>query len=273
MSMNPKYSLCNEKDEDTILGAVTNGAQEPPLEGGNMEKVIYALWQDPSVDRETHNARLRGEVAETLSAAEGVCAVQVNISDEAVAPATAIRQVNTKPQMDSVVQIWVHSALDRFRAPLDEIIAKSVGRMAAYLVTESQPIPNTKHRPQPGHRTEGFSQVVFLKRPPRLRYQEWLFNWLRLHTDVGIETQSNFEYIQNVVVRSLTYGAPHYDAMIEECFPAEAMTNPQAFYDAVGNEEKFQKNLATMMESCQRFIDFDKIDVVPTSQYVIKPIN
>ncbi len=268
------YSLCGKKDEGGILEpCYKRVANDITLKGGNMEKIVYAVWRDPSIDRETHNARLRGEVAEALSNSESVCAVQVNISDDAVEPAAAIRQVNTKPQMDSVIQIWVHSALDRFRTPLDEIVTKSVGRMAAYLVTESQPIPNTLHRPKPGQRTEGFSQVVFLKRPPRLRYEEWLFNWLRLHTDVGIDTQSNFEYVQNVVVRTLTYGAPQYDAMIEECFPVEAMTNSQAFYDAIGNEEKFQKNLATMMESCQRFIDFDKIDVVPTSQYVIKPLR
>ena len=86
------------------------------------------------------------------------------------------------------------------RPPLDEIVAKGVDRMAAYLVTESRPIPNTLHRPKPGQRTGGFSQVVFLKRPPRLTYEAWLDNWLRLHTNVGIETQRNFEYVQNVIV-------------------------------------------------------------------------
>ena len=45
------------------------------------------------------------------------------------------------------------------------------------------------------------------------------------------------------------------------------MTNPQAFYDAVGDEPKFQANLATMMDSCGRFIDFTRIDIIPTSQF------
>jgi len=238
-----------------------------------MEKVIYAIWRDPSVDEKTHHKKLREEIGGALANADGVHAVQVNLSDEHVASATAIKQINTKPQMDSTIQVWVDSALDRFRAPLDEIVSGGVGRMAAYLATESQPIVNTAHPPKPGTRTEGFSQVVFLRRPSHLAYDAWLHNWLVLHTAVGIDTQSNFEYIQNVITRQLTYGAPHYDAMIEECFPAEAMTNPQAFYDAVGNEEKFQKNLAAMMESCGRFIDFSRIDVVPTSQYVINPLT
>ncbi|QVM89001.1 hypothetical protein I0D68_06105 [Pseudomonas lalucatii] len=37
-----------------------------------------------------------------------------------------------------------------------------------------------------------------------------------------------------------------------------------------GDEEKFQRNLTAMLDSCKRFLDFDKIDVVPTSQYPIK---
>ena len=49
------------------------------------------------------------------------------------------------------------------------------------------------------------------------------------------------------------------------------MTDPQAFFDAAGDEDKFQRNLQAMMESCQRFIDFDKIDVIPTSQYLVRP--
>ena len=44
------------------------------------------------------------------------------------------------------------------------------------------------------------------------------------------------------------------------------MTDPQAFFDAVGDKPKFDANLATMMDSCGRFIDFTRIDVIPTSQ-------
>ncbi|WP_254617232.1 hypothetical protein [Burkholderia metallica] len=48
------------------------------------------------------------------------------------------------------------------------------------------------------------------------------------------------------------------------------MTDPHAFIDAVGDEEKFQRNVAEMMDSCGRFIDVDKSNGVPTSQYVVK---
>lgn len=233
-----------------------------------MEKVVYALWAGRD-GRDALNQRLIGEVAGALAARPEVRGVRVNVQDAAVAPAEPLRQVSTRPQMDAALQLWVDNATDAFRRPLDDLVAGACERMAAWLVTESQAIRNTRHPPQPGQRTEGWSQLVFLTRPPRLRQPEWLDVWQRLHTVVGIETQSNFEYVQNVVVRALTYAAPPYDAIVEECFPTAAMTDPHAFF-AAGDEATFKANLDRMMESCARFIDFDKIDVLPTSQHVVK---
>ena len=234
-----------------------------------MEKVIYALWRDPRTSADTFAANVRGELAQQLLAL-GARGVQVNLADAAVQPADGLRQANTRPQMDGVISVWMDSANKMFRQPFDDLIESAVERMAAYLVTESQPIRNTRFPAEPGQRTTGFSQLAFLRRPPRLTPEAWLDVWHNYHTRVAIDTQDNFLYVQNVVVRPLTLGSPLIDAIVEECFPAAAMTDPYAFFDAVGDETKFQQNLASMMDSCNRFIDFDKIDVVPTSQYVIK---
>ena len=235
-----------------------------------MEKIVYALWSGHKDDRSAFNERLLTEVARELEEQPIVRGIQLNLCDAAVAAAEGLRQTNTRPQMDAVVQLWVDSAIDMFRRPLDMILEQAAERIAGYLVTESQPIRNTLHPPKPGERTEGWSQVVFLTRPPRLQHAAWLDNWHRLHTPVAIETQSNFEYTQNVVARPLTYAAPPYDAIVEECFPAAAMTDPHVFFDAVDDEGRYRKNLGLMMESCARFIDFERIDVIPTSQFIVK---
>jgi len=237
-----------------------------------MEKVLYVIWRGKTGnngDAEALDRRLRGEIADKLLAL-GAHGVQVNLADAAVRPADGLRQVNTRPQMDGVISVWMDSAIKPFRQPFDDLIESAVERMAAYLVTESQPIRNTRFPAKPGERTAGFSQLAFLRRPPRLTPEAWLDVWHHHHTQVAVETQDNFLYVQNVVVRPLTLGAPLVDAIVEECFPAAAMTDPYAFFDAVGDEAKFQQNVARMMDSCNRFIDFDKLDVVPTSQYVIK---
>lgn len=234
-----------------------------------MEKVVYVLWRDAQTSADKFGHRLRTEVAEQLLAL-GARGLQVNVSDQAVEAAAGLRQVNTHPQIDGLLSVWMDSATDSFRKPFDQAVAAAVARMAGYLVTESQPIRNTRFPSTPGERTGGFSQLAFLKRPPRLTYEAWLDIWHNRHTQVAIDTQDNFLYVQNVVVRPLTHAAPAYDAIVEECFPAAAMTDPHAFFDAVGDADKFQRNLQAMMESCRRFIDFDKIDVVPSSQYIIK---
>lgn len=234
-----------------------------------MEKIIYLLWRDPKEDADDFAVRLRTKLADQLLAL-GARGVQLNVADPAVSRAAGIIQSNTRPPIQGMISLWLDSAVAKFRQPYDEAIAAAVSRMAAYLVTESQPIRNTLHPPQPGSRTAGFAQIAVLRRPPRLTYEAWLDIWHNSHTQVAIDTQSTFQYVQNVIVRPLSYGAPVYDAVVEECFPEGAMDDPQAFFDGVGNPEKFQRNLQAMMESVQRFIDLDKIDVLATSQHVIK---
>lgn len=73
---------------------------------------------------------------------------------------------STPAPNDGLISVWMDSAIKRFRQPFDEVIESSADRMAAYLVTESQPIRNTRFPAEPGQRTAGFSQLAFLRRPP-----------------------------------------------------------------------------------------------------------
>lgn len=235
-----------------------------------MEKIIYALWRDAHEPREAFNARLKDEIAPEL--APLTKGLRLNIQDATVAGGTSPLAVSTQPQMEAVVQLWLDEARDQVRAPVDALLAKASSRMEAWLACEATPIPNTKHPPKPGARTEGFSQVVFLSIPPRISYEAWRHHWQGHHTRIAIETQSNFEYRQNLIVRPLTYGAPGYAAMIEECFPIEALNDTAVYYDAVGDPAKLEANAAAMMDSVGVFIDFERMDCIPTSQFEIKPL-
>ena len=231
-----------------------------------MEKLIYTLWKPEGQASADFAATLRGPLAAQLQQA-GVRHLQLNIDDADVAPAAGIRQIANAPLPDALLQIWLDSAIALRRQPVDALIGAVAARHDAYLVTESQPLLNERHASMPGLRTHGFAQIALLKKPERLSYAEWLAVWRDTHTPVAIETQSTFEYRQNVVVLALTSGARPYDAIVEECFPPEAMTDPQAFFDAMGDAEKFQRNLDRMMASVGRFLDLGTIDVLATSQY------
>jgi hypothetical protein len=229
--------------------------------------MMYMVWKHDSDSEAGFRRKLLDELSPQLIGL-GARGLRISVVDEDVAPAAPLRIECTKPPIAGIICIWVDTSVRR--RPFEDAVQAAVARMAGYLVTESEPIVNTKHAVPDAKRTPGMCQVVLLRKPPRLNYEHWLEIWLGSHTQVAIDTQSTFGYRQNVIVRPLTYAAPPYDAIIEELFPAEAMTDPMVFYDAVSDEAKRKRNRKAMIESIVRFIDFDKMDCLPMSEYTMK---
>jgi hypothetical protein len=240
-----------------------------------MEKIIAALWAPEGEDYAAYGARL----LETLPAAlaeGGASRIRLNIRDAAVGPGAGLVQRWQEPQQAAIAQFWMPSANARFRGAVDEALAAHSARFAAWTVCESTIIANADHA-SPANpvaaqdtvrtRTWGWSQASFISFRQDLTRAQAIAHWHSHHTRVAIETQSNFEYVQNIIVRALTDDAPAYDAFVEECFPLEALDQPEVFFDAVGQPEKFAANTAEMLESCNGFIDFSRIDIIPTSQF------
>jgi hypothetical protein len=230
-----------------------------------MEKLVYVFWRGPE-SATTLSDRFRREVASRLQTL-GAERLQFNIADFADLSGALVNfsLQNTKPAPDGIVSFWLSSAFRR--APLERLLAEAFARIAGYEVAESTILPNLLHRPGEGERTYGFSQVTFLQVPPRLTYETWRRVWFEEHTPVGIDTQANFLYVHNVVVMPLTAGAPPFRGIVEECFPPAALRDSQVFYNASGDEARHQRHQQRMMESCAKFIDFDRIDVIATSEY------
>ncbi len=233
-----------------------------------MEKVVYVLWRPPGVGTDEFSHELRGPTAEALLG-YGARGLDVNVDDAAVA-GSIMRIVATNPPMSAVLFVWLDAGSDAFRRPIDDVLAGVADRVAAYLVTESEPLRNTAHPAVAGQRTPGVNNVAFLRRPAHLDHPTWLHRWQDEHTSVAIETQCSFGYVQNVVVRPLTADAPAWDGIVSELFPAEALTDVQAMFAAAGDQHTFETNLNAMRRSTARFGAVDDLDVLPTSQYLIK---
>jgi hypothetical protein len=230
-----------------------------------MEKVLYLLNAGDGVSGDTLRERLVDDVAPRLLTS-GAHSVQVNVMDSDVEAAVASRlRSGTGPCPDAMVSLWVDSANGPLRAAYDAALREVDADLVAYLVTESAPLPGD---PVDGRRP-GYSQVTFLQRPERLDERAWLAHWHEHHTQVAIDTQATTRYVQNVVVRSLTPGAPPCDAVVEESFPMAAMTDPAVFFDAVGDVVRQKANGDALMASVMAFLDFDLLDVVPTSEYAV----
>lgn len=224
-----------------------------------MEKIFCTLWgSEPE--------KLLAGAAQKLAGA-GASTIRINVRDDAVAAGAGLIQSQGEPLPSAAMQFWAPSSNAIFRSAFDAIIKEYCDHFHSWLVAESQIIENAQYPVVTGKRTNGFAQIALLTLPPEMDWQAWRAVWRDYHTQVAIDTQSNFEYVQNMVVEPLTRGAPPYVGIVEECFPIEALTDPLVFFDAVGDQKKFDRNLATMMESCARFIAPGTIDVFPTSQY------
>lgn len=235
-----------------------------------MEKVIYILWRDPKMDREAFAHNLRNDISDKLLNI-GVRGLQVNVIDAAVAPATQIYHYHTDPQMEAVLHIWVDCAMPRYRQPVDDIIAQGCDHFWAYLVTEAQSRRNVTPVPL-GTRSYGLAQMGFGLLPSHIERDYYLEKMCE-YTPIALSAQSIFYLQQNIVTRVLTPGALPYVSMVEECFPDEAMTDTNVFFDAPGDDAKRERNKAAIMEGVKSFVDFETIDVIPTSQYIMKAIG
>jgi len=235
-----------------------------------VEKVDYVLWRPAGMSPAVFAETLRGPVVDALLG-HGVRGLQVNVADDDVA-AAVMRMAHLDPQMEAVLGVWLDTASSAARRPVDDVVAQVAASWAAYLVTESEPLPDDAPA-APGERTRGFANLAFLRRPAELDPATWRTRWQDDHTPVAIETQSTFRYVQDVVVRPLTPGAPAIDGIVEECFPIDALTDLHAFFDAVGDDDRLTEHLGRMNESVERFGASTSIDVVPTSEYVVRRVG
>ncbi len=226
-----------------------------------MEKVIAVLMRPEPDDHWC--ARQRGHVADALLQL-GLFGLQVNVRDSTVRH-SLMTLTTLDPPVAAVVSMWTQQCYGEQMTAAFRFLAQECDKLAAYLVTESVPLaaPMT----EPGCRTTGLANIALLRRPAELDQATWLNRWQHDHTTVAIETQSTFGYTQNWVVRALTPDAPGIAGIVEELFPAEAITDLHAFFGAA-DDNQLQDRIARMVASTAAFGANENIDTVPTSRYL-----
>jgi len=228
-----------------------------------VEKVIITLrGADPN---ETWCSRLRNDVAADIldTAVPGLA---INVRDDAVRD-SLMTLTTLDPPVVGFATLWTQQSYgDQVRSAITRL-EKECDDVAAYLVTESVPLPPPPT--QPGERTPGLANVALLRRPGDLDEAMWRQRWHIDHTPVAIETQSTFGYTQNEVVHPLTSGAPVLNAIVEELFPIEATSDLHAFFGAADDDD-LRDRMERMVASTTAFGANRDIDTVPTSRYVFR---
>jgi hypothetical protein len=228
-----------------------------------MEKVIVILRGADSDDEWCR--RLRGPIADKILAL-GIPGLAINVRDGDVRE-SLMTLTTLDPPAIAAVSLWTQQSYGETLKAAVALLGQECEHVAAYLVTESVPLapPGT----EPGQRTRGLANLALLRRPDHLDQETWLQRWQVDHTPVAIETQSTFGYVQNAVVRALTPDAPVIAAIVEELFPAEAITDLQAFFGAA-DESDLRGRVSRMISSTSAFGANENVDTVPTSRYVFR---
>lgn len=228
-----------------------------------MEKVIVTLRVAASDDEWVR--RMCGPVAAALVDLD-LPGVIVNVRDAQVRD-SLMTLTTLDPPVQALVTLWTQQHYgEQIRQAL-ETLAPLADSLAAYLVTESAPMP-PPHAPA-GQRVAGLANVALLRRPAELDEATWLTRWQRDHTSVAIETQSTFGYVQNYVVRALTADAPPLSAIVEELFPIESVRSLHAFFGAADDAELADR-MGRMVASTSAFGANENVDTVPTGRYVFR---
>ena len=229
-----------------------------------MEKLVYVLWRRPELSEARLREAVLGPVARRCAGA-GARRIAASLVDEHVAPALKARITRLAPPPAGIFSFWLEGAEER--GPCEEALGEVAERLAGYLVVESVPLLNTTHRAPPGERTPGINMVALIERPARLSREAWIQRWHGHHERVALETQCTFAYVRNLVLRPLSEGAPSWEGIVEEGFPAEAVTDPMLWYRAEGDPEKLAANVRRMVESCRAFLDLERVESHPMSEY------
>jgi hypothetical protein len=191
-------------------------------------------------------------------AATGATRLQVNVDDADVA---AAMRFGPGTPVTAVVSVWT----DEDPAAALAVVRRVDADAHAWLVEEREPL--VPPAVPDGERADALANVAFLRRPATMSPREWRSDWLERHTQVAIDTQGTFGYVQNPVLETLTPGGGDVAGIVEELFPMEALADQHAFYGSGGDDAELERRFTVLMDSCARFGAADGLDLVPSSRY------
>jgi len=227
-------------------------------DAGDPLRLAAALWAGDA----PLGPWLRGDAADALRGL-GIGRLQVNVDDDHVAPAQLrLTTFETGPTA------YLFADVPRGRE--DEVLAvlrEGAARVEAWEVEEI--VPLAAPRGLDGERDPGLVNIALVRRAAGLDDETFRQRWLGDHTAVALRTQATTGYVQNRVVRGLEEATPELDAVVEETFPEAGMTDLHAFYGSAGDDAEMGRRMTELMTSVARFADDSRIDVTPTSRYVL----
>jgi hypothetical protein len=239
-----------------------------------VEKLVYLVWERPSVTPDDLGRRIRDKVVPALLALDP-CGLALVVDDgDAQVPAPLPVPDDELP-VRCAVSVW----LDAFdtRGPYEAILGDVGVRRAGYLVTESlvEDWGTTPDWPTPrdwpdGERSPGITVLTTFDKRPGLDDQAFYGHWYGHQTPMSAAMQPRVRYVRNAVVRGVTPGAPPLRAIVEEAWPSvDHLTNPSLFFGAA-NDDEMAENIRVMLDSMKVFADASTLRTFTMSEYLLR---
>lgn len=243
-----------------------------------MEKLIYVLKAPENgkhSDRKAFVSHLLGlgnRMAELTP-----LGLRLNVQDDGVnwGEATehhpALGRSSIHGPFEAVLQLWLEQANAQARSPFEALIAEATPVFHGYKVHERLLVHNLRQSAKPGKRNDGYSQMAMLYIPDTMSRDDWQKAWQDRHTWVALSIHPHLEYIQNVVIEAVTADAPPIEGFGEECFPMVGLHDERPLFKGGEDDETFKHLYEVMYEDAARFIDFDQLDMMISSQFDLIP--
>jgi hypothetical protein len=238
-----------------------------------MEKLVYLVWERPSIDPVALRMRFLDDLAPHLLALHPL-ALQVDLDDEHAQMPSMVPVPGDELPVRACVSIWL-DAHDG-RAPYEALLRDAGVRFAGYLVTESlfREYGGNEHAPPrdwpDGTRSPGIITLTIFDKPAGVDDETFYGHWYGHQSPMSENMQPRARYVRNAVVRALTPGAPRYRAIVEEAWPSiEHVTNLQTFFGASSSEE-LGENIRVMLDSTKLLYDPATMRNYPLSEYILK---
>lgn len=232
-----------------------------------MEKLVYLVWERPSVAPEALGKQFLADIGPRLLAL-GARGLQVDLDDEHAQVPPMVPVPGDELPVRACVSLWV-DALDR-RGPFEDVLAEAGVRRAGYLVTESMYRDYDDRAWPDGARSPGIITLTVFDKPTGADDETFYGHWYSHQSPMSEEMQPRVRYVRNAVARALTAGAPRYRAIVEEAWPSvEHLTNLHTFFGAATDEE-LGENVRVMLDSTKLLYDAATMRNYTMSEYVLR---
>lgn len=234
-----------------------------------MEKLVYLIWDRPSIAPDAMRKQYLEDLAPRLLAA-GARGLQIDLDDDEAQLDSMVPVPPDELPVRACVSIWI-DALDR-REPFEAILAEVGVRRAGYLVTESMFREYDNRMWADGTRSPGVITLTIFDKPQGVDDDTFYGHWYAHQSTMSEDMQPRVRYVRNAVVRGMTPGAPRLKAIVEESWPTvEHMTNLHTFFGAASNEE-LGENVRVMLDSTKLLYDPATMRNYVMSEYILKSV-